>query len=93
MSTFFDFSVGFAQVCFALAMSFAAIRLVRGPRAQDRILALDTLYVNAMLMLLMLGIRTTTTVYFDVALLIALFGFVGSVALAKFLLRGEVIEP
>lgn len=93
MSTFFDFAAGFAQVCFALAMSFAAIRLLRGPRAQDRILALDTLYVNAMLMLLMLGIRTTTTVYFDVALLIALFGFVGSVALAKFLLRGEVIEP
>jgi len=93
MSTFFDFAVGFAQVCFALAIGFAAIRLLRGPRAQDRILALDTLYVNAMLMLLMLGIRTTTTVYFDVALLIALFGFVGSVALAKFLLRGEVIEP
>lgn len=93
MSTFFDFAVAFAQLCFALAMTLAALRLLRGPRAQDRVLALDTLYVNAMLMLLMLGIRTSTTVYFDMALLIALFGFVGSVALAKFLLRGEVIEP
>jgi multicomponent K+:H+ antiporter subunit F len=93
MTAFFEFSVGFAQVCFALAMTFATIRLLRGPRAQDRVLALDTLYINGMLMLLMLGIRTSTTVYFDMALLIALFGFVGSVALAKFLLRGEVIEP
>lgn len=93
MSAFFDFAVAFAQVSFALAMSFAAIRLLRGPAAQDRVLALDTLYVNAMLVLLMLGIRTSTTVYFDMAVLIALFGCVGSVALAKFLLRGEVIEP
>jgi len=67
--------------------------MVRGPRAQDRVLALDTLYVNAMLTLLMLGMRTSTTICFDIALLIALFGFVGSIALAKFLLRGEVIEP
>ena len=93
MTAFVDFAVMFAQVCFALAMTFATIRLLRGPRAQDRVLALDTLYMNAMLMLLMLGIRTSTTVYFDMALLIALFGFVGSVALAKFLLRGEVIQP
>ena len=56
-------------------------------------LALDTFYINGMLTLLVLGIRSASTVYFDVALLIALFGFVGSVALAKFLLRGEVIEP
>jgi multicomponent K+:H+ antiporter subunit F len=93
MSTLFDFAVAFAQMCFALAMGFAAIRLMLGPRAQDRVLALDAMYFNAMLMLLMLGIRTSTTVYFDMALLIALFGFVGSVALAKFLLCGEVIEP
>jgi multicomponent K+:H+ antiporter subunit F len=93
MSALFEFAVTFAQFCFALAMTFATIRLLRGPTAQDRVLALDTLYVNGMLMLLMLGIRTSTTVYTDIALLIALFGFVGSVALAKFLLRGEVIEP
>jgi multicomponent K+:H+ antiporter subunit F len=93
MNAFFDIAVAYAQVCFVLAMGFATVRILRGPRAQDRVLALDTLYINAMLMLLMLGVRTTTTVYFDMALLIALFGFVGSVALAKFLMRGEVIEP
>jgi multicomponent K+:H+ antiporter subunit F len=93
MTALFNFSLAFAQLCFVLAMCFAAVRMIRGPRAQDRILALDTLYINALLTLLMLGIRTSTTIYFDIALLIALFGFVGSIALAKFLLRGEVIEP
>jgi multicomponent K+:H+ antiporter subunit F len=86
-------ALGFAQWCFVLAMLLAAYRLLRGPGAQDRILALDSFYNSGMLTLLILGIRSATTVYFDVALLIALFGFVGSVALAKFLLRGEVIEP
>ena len=93
MNALLEFAIGFAQFCFVLAMLFAAIRLLRGPAAQDRVLALDTFYINGMLTLLMLGIRSATTVYFDIALLIALFGFVGSVALAKFLLRGEVIEP
>ncbi len=93
MNALFNFALGFAQLCFVLAMSCAAIRMIHGPRAQDRVLALDTLYINAMLTLLMLGMRTSTTFYFDIALLIALFGFVGSMALAKFLLRGEVIEP
>jgi multicomponent K+:H+ antiporter subunit F len=93
MTAVLDFAIGFAQVCFVLAMTFAAIRVLRGPRAQDRILALDTFYVNAMMTLLVLGIRAGTTMYFDIALLIALFGFVGSIALSKFLLRGEAIEP
>jgi multicomponent K+:H+ antiporter subunit F len=93
VSTLFNWSLYFAQLSFALAMCFSALRIVLGPRAQDRVLALDTLYMNAMITLLMLGIRTSTTIYFDIALLIALFGFVGSIALAKFLLRGEVIEP
>jgi multicomponent K+:H+ antiporter subunit F len=93
MNALLGFAIGFAQFCFVLAMLTAAFRLLRGPSAQDRVLALDTFYINGMLTLLMLGIRSATTVYFDIALLIALFGFVGSVALAKFLLRGEVIEP
>jgi multicomponent K+:H+ antiporter subunit F len=74
-------------------MLFALLRLFKGPKAQDRVLALDNFYVNGMLMLLVLGIRSASTAYFEMALLIALFGFVGTVALAKFLLRGEVIEP
>jgi multicomponent K+:H+ antiporter subunit F len=93
MSALFTYSVWFAQTCFVLAMVLASIRLIRGPAAQDRVLAFDTLYINGMLTLLVLGIRSSSTAYFDMALLIALFGFVGTVALAKFLLRGEVIEP
>jgi multicomponent K+:H+ antiporter subunit F len=73
-------------------MICAAYRTLRGPRAQDRVLGLDTLYVNAMLMLLIFGIKSGSTLYFEMALVIALLGFVGTVALAKFLLRGEVIE-
>jgi multicomponent K+:H+ antiporter subunit F len=88
-----DHAVLFAQFCIVLAMLFATLRMFRGPAAEDRVLALDTLYINAMLALLLLGLRSRSTAYFDMALLIALFGFVGTVALAKFLLRGEVIEP
>lgn len=93
MNAVFDLAVWFASLCFVLAMLLALLRLLRGPAAQDRVLALDTFYINGMLTLLMLGIRSRSTVYFDMALLIALFGFVGTIALAKFLLRGEVIEP
>jgi multicomponent K+:H+ antiporter subunit F len=93
MTTFLEFAVDFVSFCVTLALLFALARLLVGPSAQDRVLALDTFYVNGMMMLLVLGIRSESTAYFDMALLIALFGFVGSVALAKFLLRGEVIEP
>ncbi|MGV3655832.1 MAG: K+/H+ antiporter subunit F [Noviherbaspirillum sp.] len=93
MNAILAWSLGFAFLALALAMCCAAIRLFQGPTAQDRVLALDTLYVNGMLMILTLGIRYGSSEYFDIALLIALFGFVSSVAIAKFLLRGEVIEP
>ncbi|UDF34166.1 UNVERIFIED_ORG: K+/H+ antiporter subunit F [Shinella sp. XGS7] len=78
--------------CYTLAMALAGLRLLRGPSAQDRVLALDFLYVLGMLLVLVLGIRYNSQMYFEVALLIGLFGFLGSAALAKFLLRGEVIE-
>jgi multicomponent K+:H+ antiporter subunit F len=93
MTAFLELAAAFASLCFALAMGLAGVRMVLGPAAQDRVLALDVLYYNGMLLLLVFGIRSLSTAYFDMALLIALFGFVGSVALAKFLLRGEVIEP
>lgn len=80
------------QLMLGLAMLAALWRIVSGPRAQDRILALDALYVVALLLLVTLGIRTNSQVYFEIAMLIALLGFVGTVALAKFLMRGEVIE-
>jgi len=81
-----------AQAMLALAMALAVFRMFRGPRAQDRVLGLDTLYVNAMLLLLTFGIKTGRDVYFEAALIISLLGFVATVSLAKFLMRGEVIE-
>ena len=81
-----------ALLLLAVAMLCALYRLLVGPTAQDRVMALDCLYVNGMLMMLVLGIVYASSVYFEAAMLIALFGFVGSTALAKFLLRGEVIE-
>jgi multicomponent K+:H+ antiporter subunit F len=93
VSSILDYAILFAQLCVVVAMLCAALRMFLGPAAQDRVLALDTLYVNGLLALLLLGLRSRSTAYFDMALLIALFGFVGTIALAKFLLRGEVIEP
>ena len=93
MNSLLDLAADFAALCFMAAMSFALVRLLLGPSAQDRVLAFDALYIAGLLTLLTLGIRARTALYFDVALLIGLFGFVGSTALAKFLLRGEVIEP
>ena len=81
-----------AQVLLAIAMVCAAARLVIGPRAQDRVLALDTLYVDALLLVLVFGMREASELYFEIALVIAMLGFVSTAALAKFLLRGEVIE-
>lgn len=76
----------------ALAMLLSLLRLLRGPGVADRVLALDTLYVNAAMLLLVFGIRTGSTHYFEAALLITLLGFVATAALSKFLMRGEVIE-
>ncbi|MCL2716456.1 MAG: K+/H+ antiporter subunit F [Alphaproteobacteria bacterium] len=80
------------QIFLGGAMGCAVWRMLRGPRAQDRVLGFDALYVSAMLLLLTFGIQTSSTLYFEAALAIALLGFVSTVALAKFLLRGEVIE-
>ncbi|HEY8367970.1 MAG TPA: K+/H+ antiporter subunit F [Thermodesulfobacteriota bacterium] len=91
-SVFLGWAVTAAQICLVLAMAAAAFRIIRGPRAQDRVLALDAFYVDAMLLVLVVGIRSGTTVYVEAALVIGLLGFVATVALAKFLTRGEVIE-
>jgi multicomponent K+:H+ antiporter subunit F len=91
-ASFFTLAVSIAQVLLGLAMVFATVRLLRGPRAQDRVLALDTLYVNAMLLVLTFGMRGGSSLYFEAALVIGMLGFVSTAALAKFLLRGEVIE-
>ncbi|MCC6868653.1 MAG: K+/H+ antiporter subunit F [Burkholderiales bacterium] len=85
-------AVTIALSCYAVAIALAFVRLLRGPAAQDRVLALDFIYINGMLIVLVLGVRHGSGMYFESALLIALIGFVSSTALAKFLLRGEVIE-
>ena len=82
--------IAFALVAAAFALSFW--RLLMGPSAPDRILALDTLYINAIALLVLLGLHEASAFYFEAALLIALMGFVGTVALAKYLLRGDIIE-
>jgi multicomponent K+:H+ antiporter subunit F len=85
-------SLSIAQGLLALAIVAATYRMIKGPRAQDRVLSLDALYINSMLLMVVFGIRSGTTIYFEVALIIAVLGFASSVALAKFLMRGEVIE-
>lgn len=85
-------AIVFAQIALTLAMALAVLRMIRGPRAQDRVLALDTLYINAMLFFLTLGIRTGSVFFFEAALVVAMLGFVATLALAKFLMRGEIIE-
>ena len=67
-------------------------RLILGPDAPDRVLALDTLYINAIALIILLGITLNTRMYLEAALLIAVMGFVGTVAMAKYLKRGSVIE-
>ena len=81
-----------AQLMLGVSMLCATYRIVVGPRAQDRVLGLDTLYVTAMLTLIVFGIQTGRTLYFEAALIIGLLGFASTLALAKFLMRGEVIE-
>ena len=92
MSPFLAWSLKAALFLLMLAIGCALVRLLKGPSAQDRVLALDCIYVSGMLVMLVLALTYGSSMYFEAALLIALFGFVGSTAMAKFLLRGEVIE-
>jgi len=85
-------SISVAQLMLVAAMGLYLLRMARGPRAQDRLVALDAFYVTAMLLLITLGMRTNSTLYFEATAIIALLGFATSVALGKFLMRGEVIE-
>ncbi len=82
----------FAIGAFVVALILAAARLLRGPGLPDRILALDTLYVNALALLVLLGLQFGTTLYFEAALVIAALGFVGTVALSRFALTGDILR-
>ena len=81
-----------ALLLLGVAMGLGLVRLLKGPAAQDRVLALDCIYLNSMLLMLVLGIYYGSQHYFEAAMLIALLGFASTTAMAKFLLRGEVIE-
>ncbi|MER2511403.1 MAG: K+/H+ antiporter subunit F [Nitrosomonas ureae] len=87
-----DFVIVIALGLVAVAVAMSFWRLLRGPSLPDRILALDTLYVNAIALLMLLGIHLGSALFFEAALLIALMGFIGTVALCKYLLRGDIIE-
>lgn len=82
--------IAFAMVCLALLLSL--YRLLLGPSVPDRILALDTLYINSIALLILLGISLKSMLYYESALLIALMGFMGTLALSKYLLRGDIME-
>lgn len=81
-----------AIAAFAVALALAAWRLLRGPSLADRILALDTLYIDSLALLVLLGMERQSQLYFEAALIIALLGFVGTVVLSKYLLRGDIVE-
>lgn len=81
---------GFAALGLALAMNLW--RLFKGPGVADRILALDTMVINAIGLIVLIGIATDSATSFEAALLLAMVGFVGTVSYAKFLLRGDIIE-
>lgn len=83
-------SIAFVMVGLAIFLSF--IRLIIGPNTPDRILALDTLYINSIALLILLGINLQSALYFEAALLIAVMGFMGTLALSKYLLRGDIME-
>ena len=87
-----NYAILTAQLMLVAAMGLYMFHMVRGPRAQDRVVALDAFYVAGMLLLITLGMRTGSTLYFEASAIIAILGFSSTVALAKFLMRGEVIE-
>jgi multicomponent K+:H+ antiporter subunit F len=85
-------ALGIAFGAIAIAFLLSAWRLLRGPDAPDRVLAIDTLYVNAVALVVVLGIAYGTQTLFEAALLIALIGFVSTVALARYVARGNVVD-
>jgi multicomponent K+:H+ antiporter subunit F len=87
-----DMALDFALGCTALSLLLVSWRLLRGPDLVDRVLALDTLYVNVVALIVVLGLRRDTALLFEAALLIALLGFVSTAALARYLTRGDVMD-
>ena len=87
-----EIALAFAFGCFGLALVLALWRLAKGPGIADRVLALDTLFINAIGLIILYGIAGGTQMYFEAAVIIAMLGFVSTVAYARFMLRGNIIE-
>ncbi len=87
-----SYALAFAFGCVSLALLLNVFRLLRGPSRVDCILALDTMVINAIALIILFGIHQTSDVYFEAALLLAMVGFVGTVAYCKYLLRGDIVE-
>ncbi len=87
-----NFAMLITFVTLALGQMLSMVRLLIGPTSGDRILALDTMVINALGLVVLLGIYQGVQIYFEVSLLIAMLGFVSTVALARFILRGDIIE-
>jgi multicomponent K+:H+ antiporter subunit F len=87
-----NFAIHAAVAMIIAAMLLNLWRLARGPGLPDRVLALDTLAINAIALVMLFGISLDTAIYFEAALLIAMMGFVGTAAFCKFMLIGDVIE-
>lgn len=85
-------ALDFATAAVGLALLLCLWRLLRGPEATDRVLALDTMYVNVVALVVLMGLRDGSRLFFEAALLIALLGFAGTVALARYLSRGDIVE-
>ncbi|MBT0671435.1 K+/H+ antiporter subunit F [Novosphingobium profundi] len=87
-----EIALTIALGCVALALVLNLWSLLKGPTAPDRILALDTMVINAIALIVLFGIHADTSVFFEAALLMAMVGFVSTVAYTKFLLRGDIVE-
>ena len=87
-----EWALHFALAAVSLALALTAWRLVTGPETTDRVLAVDTLYINTVGLVILLGIRFRSELLFEAALVIAMLGFIATVALARFIARGDVIE-
>ena len=87
-----DIALNIGMAAVTVAVALCAWRLLRGPETTDRLLALDTLYMNVVALIVLLGIRWNTALLFEAALLVAMLGFASTVALARYLSRGDVVE-
>lgn len=86
------YALVFAFACIGVGLLCNLWRLTNGPTTTDRILALDTMVINAIALIVLYGMMQTSTVFFEAAILIAMVGFVSTVAYCKFMLRGDIIE-